>query len=258
MVSMDSVNPALAKFERLSVIVPVLGDCEALVQLLADLRSQSRAPDSILVVSGRREEELAKVVREEQLTLIETAASRGLQLDTGARAADAEILWFIHADARVPRDACEKVVAAVNQGAAGGCLRFKLQGKRTLVKVLLEQLVRIRIACGGMAYGDQALFCTRDAYQASGGFPHRLLFEEVPLVRYLQKTCGFNALAVPVFVATRRWERDGWLQRSLHNRWLALRHMFGTPAETLAKAYRNANVSRDATPAQPKITEPHG
>ena len=167
------------------------------------------------------------MARERDFDLIESVASRGAQLDAGAREAASEILWFIHADARLPRNACEHVIAAIDSGALGGCLRFTLQGKHHIGARVLEWLVRIRIACGGMAYGDQALFCTHDAYEASGGFPHRLLFEEVPLVRFLQRHRKFAALKEPVFVATRRWERDGWLRRSLHNRWLALRFMPG-------------------------------
>jgi hypothetical protein len=39
-------------------------------------------------------------------------------------------------------------------------------------------------------------------------------------------------------VATRRWERDGWLGRTLHNRWLALRFALGGRPEALAASYR--------------------
>ena len=232
------MNPTATTRQRLAVIIPVLDDTAALLRLLADLEVQTRQPDSIIVVSGSEDEQLTKLADTRSLTLLQTTAARGLQLDTGAAAADADILWFIHADARLPDNACESVVQAIGRGTMGGCLQFALQGPRSNIKRLLEWLVRLRVAVGGMAYGDQALFCQRSAYTASGGFPHRSLFEEVTLVRYLQKAGSFSALNVPVFVATRRWEHDGWLRRSLHNRWLAMRHALGTPAEKLAKHYR--------------------
>ena len=244
MVSVDSVEPSTQRRSRICVIVPVLRDSESLGQLLNDLQAQTRQPDHIIVVSGARDEALAGMARERDFELIESVASRGAQLDAGGRAAASDILWFIHADARLPGKACEHVVAAIDNGALGGCLRFTLQGKRHIVARLLEWLVRIRIACGGMAYGDQALFCTHDAYAASGGFPHWPLFEEVPLVRFLQRRRRFAALKAPVFVATRRWQRDGWLRRSLHNRWLALRFMLGTAPAQLAAAYRKPPNAR--------------
>jgi hypothetical protein len=94
------------------------------------------------------------------------------------------------------------------------------------------------VRCGGIAYGDQALFCTRGAYESSGGFSHDPLFEEVQLVKGIRRYGKFRMLDVAVRVATRRWERDGWLKRTVHNRWLALCHFSGVPPTRLAAAYR--------------------
>lgn len=243
---------------NVTAVIPVLNDSEALRQLIEDLRLQSHEPDSVIVVSGSRDEQLRKLASENRLNLIETTASRGLQLDSGARAAKSDIFWFLHADARVPLHACESIVNAVTGGAEGGCLRFTLQGERSFTKRRLEQLVRLRIACGGMAYGDQALFCTARAYQASGGFAHEPLFEEVQLVRHLQHNGLFRALQVPVFVSPRRWERDGWLKRSIHNRWLALLHSLGVPPRALARRY-NARADNEQSKHSPsKIAESQG
>lgn len=252
------MSQAAAASVRVTAIVPVLRDNDALIRLISDLKALSRLPDRIIVVSGCRDEQLTQIAREHELMLMETPASRGLQLDTGARATDTEVLWFIHADARIPVEACEAIVTAIGNGASGGCLRFVLQGNPTAFKRSLEWLVRLRVACGGMAYGDQALFCTRDAYIESGGFPHRPLFEEVPLVRYLRKKRSFVALSLPVFVATRRWECDGWLRRSLHNRWLALRHFLGASPERLAAAYRKRSNRQHTTSNHSNATETQG
>jgi rSAM/selenodomain-associated transferase 2 len=243
---------------RISVIVPVLHDTEALRRLLLDLAAQTRLADQIIVVSGTHDEALSRLAEQRQFELIEDTPSRGRQLDTGARAASSDILWFIHADARLPGDACEAIVGAIESGCLGGCLRFELQGQRGIGKRLLEWLVRIRIACGGMAYGDQALFCTPRAYEESGGFPHWPLFEEVPLVKYMQRRGKFTALMQPVFVATRRWERDGWLRRSLHNRWLAMRFMLGATPEKLAAAYRRPESASPQPPAPANARQTHG
>jgi rSAM/selenodomain-associated transferase 2 len=258
MVSVDSVTSAAAHLTRVSVIVPVLRDADALTQLVADLKAQTTQPDSVIVVGGSRDPQIARIAREERLLLVETLASRGLQLDTGARTATGDVLWFVHADARLPADACAAVRAAIQKGAAGGCLRFCFQGNRTLQKYIIEWLVRLRICIGGMAYGDQALFITAQAYADCGGFPHFRLFEEVPVVRHLRNTRAFAALTVPVFVSTRRWARDGWLRRSLHNRWLALRHCFGASTEDLADAYRHRAASDDSASRHSNVSETRG
>ncbi|HET7131675.1 MAG TPA: hypothetical protein VFJ95_05470, partial [Gammaproteobacteria bacterium] len=48
----------------------------------------------------------------------------------------------------------------------------------------------------------------------------------------------FRVLPMAIAVATRRWERDGWLERTVHNRWLALRFALGERPEALAARYR--------------------
>jgi len=233
---------------RLAVIIPVLHDATGLTDIMTDLAAQSRKPDEIIVVSGAHDAAVAECAARSGARLLDSAAARGLQLDIGARAAHADILWFVHADARVPRDACQTIIDAMHTGAAGGCLRFVFAGSRSVGKRLLECLVSVRIACGGIAYGDQALFCTSAAYLASGGFPHAALFEEVRLVRFLQRRHRFVMLETPVVVSCRRWERDGWVRRSLHNRWLAVRHALGATPESLAKSYR-ARSPRGEQPA---------
>jgi hypothetical protein len=89
-----------------------------------------------------------------------------------------------------------------------------------------------------MVYGDQGIFVTRAAYDASPGFAAQPLFEEVALVRFLKRTGRFVALQLPMTVSARRWQRDGFLRRTLHNRALALGFSLGVHSNTLARWYR--------------------
>jgi hypothetical protein len=129
------------------------------------------------------------------------------------------------------------IAAAVRDGAESGCFRFAFQGLPTWYKRVLAWLVGLRIRCGGVAYGDQGIFVRRDLYLALGGFAAWPLFEEVGLVRRLRARGTFRVLPRAIAVATRRWERDGWLRRTLHNRWLALRFALGERPEALAERY---------------------
>ncbi|HEY8520752.1 MAG TPA: TIGR04283 family arsenosugar biosynthesis glycosyltransferase [Gammaproteobacteria bacterium] len=227
-----SARPSIA------VIVPVLGDAEPLRALLERLAVDDPRPDEIVVVDGGADERIAALCRERGCTYVAADPNRGAQLDRGAAAATSEILWFLHADACPPPGALALIADAVRRGADGGCFRFAFQGPRTWYKALLERLVAWRVRLGGTPYGDQGLFATRRAYCAAGGFPHQPLFEEVRLVRRLRAGGRFVALPAAIEVSTRRWERDGWWYRTLHNRWLALCYAAGVPAERLARAYR--------------------
>jgi len=219
----------------IAVVIPVLGEAGELDALLAQLAAQR--PAQIIVVSGNADVAVAAVCARRGCEHTQAAANRGAQLDAGARRASAPVLWFVHADAKVPRDALAVIAAAVREGADSGCFRFAFQGPPAWYKRLLAKLVALRIRCGGMAYGDQGIFARRDVYFELGGFPAWPLFEEVQLVRRLRARGTFRVLPRSLAVATRRWERDGWLRRSLHNRWLALRFALGGRPEVLAARY---------------------
>jgi rSAM/selenodomain-associated transferase 2 len=220
----------------IAVVIPVLRDQAELAALLPQLLRQH--PAEIVVVSGRADAGIAALCREHACGYLETAANRGVQLDAGARAATSPVLWFVHADAAPPADALRAIGDAFRNGAESGCFRFVFQGPAKWYKRLLAMLVALRIRCGGMIYGDQGIFVARDLYLSCGGFAPQPLFEEVELVRRLRARRTFRVLPQALGVATRRWERDGWWRRTLHNRWLALRFMLGGRPEALAASYR--------------------
>src|SRR5690606_2893528 len=146
------------------------------------------------VVSGERDESLARLCSAHGHRYVEGPANRGAQLDLGARASAAPVLWFVHADAVVPRDGIAAIRRALPAGVESGCFRFSSQGAPPGGKALTDRGVALRLALGGVAYGDQALFTTRDAYAACGGFARQPLFEEVRLVRCLRRRGTFRVL----------------------------------------------------------------
>jgi len=224
----------------IALVIPVHGDREALARLLGAMRAWPAAPAEIAVVAASEDDALRMLCAGARCRLLFASANRGAQLDHGARHTAAPVIWFLHADAEPPKNGLAAIAAAMAGGAAGGCFRFEFQGPPTATKRLIERLVALRVRCGGIPYGDQALFARREAYLAAGGFAHVPLFEEVALVRGLRRQGPFRVLAEPVHVATRRWERDGWWRRSWHNRWLALCYACGVAPERLARSYQDS------------------
>lgn len=225
-----------------AVVVPVLGDVEALAALLGGIERWQGMPEEVIVVAGRPDPRLTDLCRDRGCRLVESHANRGAQLDCGARQARSSVLWFLHADVEPPRDGLEAIGSACAGGAEGGYFRFAFQGPRTWYKRLLERFVSLRLSLGGIPYGDQGIFVHRDVYLECEGFPHQSLFEEVPLVRRLRRRGKFRPLAPAVRVSTRRWERDGWWSRTWQNRWLAFCNMLGVAPEKLAGAYHGGSV----------------
>ena len=225
-----------------AIVVPVLGDVGALAKLLGRIEGGQGRPEEVIVVAGRSDPRLTALCRDRGCRLVETDANRGAQLDCGARQARASALWFLHADVEPPHDGLDAIGSALAGSAEGGCFRFAFQGPRTWYKRLLERFVSLRVALGGIPYGDQGIFLRRDVYLECGGFPHQPLFEEVRLVRRLRRRGKFRSMEPAVRVSTRRWERDGWCSRTWRNRWLAFCNMLGVAPEKLAGAYHGGSA----------------
>ncbi|MEE8305823.1 MAG: TIGR04283 family arsenosugar biosynthesis glycosyltransferase [Gammaproteobacteria bacterium] len=218
----------------LSVVVPSHRDAKALADLLPTLAQDNC---EIVVVGSEADATTTTLCEEFGARYIHTDPCRGGQLDAGAKHSSGNVIWFLHADAHPPKDAGAQIRTAVSQGATAGFFPFQFAGARTLGKTLLAAAINLRVKLGGIPYGDQGLFAMRQAYEMAGGFPHAPLFEEVRLVKRLRRQGHMIRLPTPLLISPRRWERDGWWQRSLNNRWLAVRFMFGAAPESLARRY---------------------
>ncbi|MDP2324193.1 MAG: TIGR04283 family arsenosugar biosynthesis glycosyltransferase [Gammaproteobacteria bacterium] len=238
--AVNLLRPAAAGDKYLpavSVVIPVMADNEVLAHLLDRLRGLSVPPDEIVIVDGGSSASCRSLARRFRCIYLGTRPGRGHQLHAGALRASGDVLWFLHADAEPHVDGVMLIRQRHLDGAPGGFFKFRFMGTSTWYKQLLAHLINYR-ARYGIPYGDQGLFVARAAYDAVGGFADTPLFEEVPLVRELRRRGRFAPVDASIGVSPRRWERDGWLRRSVANRMLVLAYSLGVPPNRLARRYR--------------------
>ncbi|MGH8325420.1 MAG: TIGR04283 family arsenosugar biosynthesis glycosyltransferase [Steroidobacteraceae bacterium] len=243
---------------RLTAIVPVLHDDAALEELLSGLARLQARPDRVIVVDGASSDSAAVLCRQSGAEWRPSLPGRGSQLAEGIADAQATLdgsptsnrdaLWLLHADCQPHPQAALAIRAAIRQGAAGGYFRFRFGGRASIMKSLLERCIALRCRVG-MVYGDQGIFVTCASYEASPGLDKQPLFEEVPLVRHLKRTRRFIALPLPITVSARRWDRDGFLRRTLQNRLLAVGYALGIAPSRLARWYHRCSERSYRKPA---------
>lgn len=230
---------------EISTIVPVLNDIDALRQLLDRLAAMLPNVGEVIVADGSEDSGCEQLCRSYGAVYLRSEANRGKQLRLGASAASKDILWFLHADSNPPANAVEIIRKHLQQGTASGYFRFQFDGPQAWYKSWLQLAINIR-ASVGTPYGDQGLFTWKETYFAAGGHAPSPLFEEVNLVKNLRASTGCTPVKASIGVSPRRWERDGWLRRSLHNRGLALAFALGVAPERLARHYAAADNSDEA------------
>ena len=131
--------------------------------------------------------------------------------NAAARAATGKVLMFVDADTLMNETALRAMLADVRSGAAGGGCLAEFDGKVPLWGTVL--LVTLRGVFRVLRYvGGACLYCTRDAFEAAGGWnEEHYAGEEIYFADAIKKVGRF-VVASPLVVTSGRKLRtfSGW------------------------------------------------
>jgi rSAM/selenodomain-associated transferase 2 len=220
----------------ISIIIPVLNEAEGIVQALERLQEFRARGAEIIVVDGGSDDGTALLALPLADCVTAAARGRGEQMNGGARKASGGILLFLHADTQLPPSAPDLIAAAIAGGECWGRFDVQIDGSPGgLAFVAFMMNWRSRLTA--IATGDQAIFVTRQAFQACGGFPAIPLMEDIVFSRAMRRVARPACLRGKVTTSGRRWEKHGLLRTILTMWWLRLRFHFGASPDDLAREY---------------------
>ncbi|MDN6179398.1 MAG: TIGR04283 family arsenosugar biosynthesis glycosyltransferase [Halomonas subglaciescola] len=218
--------------------MPVFNEAATLVAALEALQPLRRRGVELIVVDGESRDKSAVLALPLADTVLTSGPGRAAQMNLGASAADGDALAFLHADTRLPEGALESISQAL-AGRRWGRFDVTLKGQSRWLGVIAA-LMNARSRFTGIATGDQAMFMTRAAFAAAGGFPEQPLMEDVALSRQLKKHGKPACLKARVTSSARRWDSHGvWPTVRLMWR-LRWRYWRGESPAQLAREYRDA------------------
>ncbi len=206
----------------LSIIIPALNEASVMAATLEAIAHLSRKV-AVIVVDGGSTDNTCEIARARGAEVIASEPGRGLQLHRGALAAQADILWFLHADTIVPAAALERIVEALAdpQVVAGNFeIRFEGRGRAArFMTWLYPQLRRL-----GLSYGDSAIFVRREAYERTRGFKPFPIFEDLDLLHSLKKLGRIVHVPAAVVTSSRRFEKGSFM--IVFARWTAMQLLY--------------------------------
>ncbi len=221
----------------LSIVIPVLNEAATIEGLLAALAPLQAHGAQIVVVDGGSVDDTARLVRQTaDVEVVSSPRGRASQMNAGAQVATGERLLFLHADTQLPFDADRLIAQALNSGKVWGRFDVSIDGRPWMLRVVAA-FMNARSRLTGIATGDQAMFMTRAAFDAVGGFPAQPLMEDIEMSRRLLRLSRPACLRQRVRTSGRRWETRGvwptiWLMWRL--RWAYWR---GAAPQALARLY---------------------
>ncbi len=228
---------AAADHRRLSIILPVLNEADAITATLESLQPLRRNGHEVVVVDGGSHDATVELAGALADQVIRSGRGRATQLQAGAGAAHGSILWFLHADTIPPAHA-DRLIQDALHGESVCWGRFNVQFHdpgRLLRLVAWSMNTRSRLT--GIATGDQGMFVKRSCFEQAGGFPAIPLMEDIALSRALKKCSPPACLHHCLRTSARRWLEHGIVRTILLMWGLRLGYFLGISPQRLAGYY---------------------
>ncbi|HQR20586.1 MAG TPA: TIGR04283 family arsenosugar biosynthesis glycosyltransferase [Burkholderiaceae bacterium] len=223
---------------RLAIVMPVLNEAAGIDAALLALQPLRARGAHLIVVDGGSDDDTAARARAQADLAVQSDRGRARQMNAGAaRAVDADVLLFLHADTRLPRDADLLIAHALARGARWGRFDVRIDGHSPWL-VLVAHLMNLRSRLTGICTGDQALFVETGLFRTLHGYADIPLMEDVELSRRARAITRPAAIATSVVTSGRRWEQRG-IWRTITQMWsLRWRYWRGADPTVLARDYR--------------------
>lgn len=218
----------------LSVIIPTLNEAECIAATAASVADKDT---EVIVVDGGSRDQTEILARRAGARVVFSGKGRAVQQNTGASLAAADVLLFLHADTRLPRDFLNQIFETLMDArVVMGAFRFKTDFEHRGMR-LVEKAALLRARLLKLPYGDQGFFLRRDEFRRVGGFPQTAIAEDLFLARRLARR-GRLALA-PGHAVTcgRRWRDIGIVRATLINYLIAGGCLLGVDPGRLAPLY---------------------
>lgn len=219
---------------KIAVIIPTLNEMRSLPETLRAVR---RLPGDfeILVVDGGSEDDTVGVARRLGVQVLVGERGRGPQMNLGASGVSADVLLFLHADARLPNDAYALIRQALQDPrVAGGCFRLEFDHHSPMLRVFS---FFSRFSFDLFHYGDCAYFFQAFAFREAAGYRPYPLMEDIDLWRRMRKRHKLVVLDASVVVSARRFVRYGPLRQQLRAALLLCLFLLGVSPHRLARYY---------------------
>jgi rSAM/selenodomain-associated transferase 2 len=196
---------------KITIVVPVFNEALAVPQLLTHVAASKVTTNldfELVFVDGGSTDDTTTLIHDAGLRVISSPKGRAWQMNAGAAQTNGDVLLFLHADTQLPANALAAITSSLVGDICWGRFDVRIDGKPWMLGVV-SRMMNWRSRLTGIATGDQAMFMTRAAFQAIGGFPEQPLMEDIEASRRLRQLSRPACITTPAITSGRRWETRG-------------------------------------------------
>lgn len=199
----------------LSIIIPTLNDAPCLERLLNSILTIARPEIECIVCDSGSQDNVKDICDKFNVKLIFSEPSRAIQMNTGALKANAEYLYFVHADTIPPDNFFSHFLKMKEMSNMAACYRSNFEGGPFMLK-LNQFFTQFKwlVSRGG----DQSLFISKTLFNELGPYDESMqVMEEYPLIEKLLKRNQLHVFPEGMLISTRKYNNNSWLKVSKAN-----------------------------------------
>lgn len=219
-----------------SYIIPTLNEAANLSATLSRVDEQSGNKE-VIVVDGGSTDSTIEIAQQYGCVVLQSSPGRGIQMNCGANSARGDILFFLHGDTLLPKNASKEVESILeNPKTIAGSFQLSFDNS--------SRLLRLYSKCSSInnayfTYGDQGLYLRRGTFDDLGGFKAYPFLEDIEFQLRLRRLGRFYKSKQSVETSARRFERNGIIKQQLLNLAIIAAYRLGFSPNQLKRFYSN-------------------
>lgn len=203
---------------EISIIIPTFNEEKNIVRLLDHLEHcENRSKAQIIVCDGNSTDKTILCLENRDLVVLQlNKRGRACQMNEGARKAESDLLYFLHADVLPPKNFIPELLKWKQNSKTLACFRYRFESKKTLLKFNSYMTRFNGLWSGG---GDQSLAIHRALFSRLGGFnPDYIIMEDFDLIARAKKlNLSLKILPFDLQVSARKYDHNSWLKVQMVN-----------------------------------------
>ena len=221
---------------KISIIIPIYNERKTISGMLDQLDALP-GDWEILFADGGSSDGTPEIIGERH-TVLRCPKGRANQMNHAAKSATSDVLWFVHCDSVLPKEAHVQIEQAVKQGAQWGCFHigFDYDGAFMSCNTYFSN----RRARKGIAFGDQGIWVRKNLFEKMGGFPDLPIMEDYEFSRRMKAAkIPITQLPGRIITSGRRYQGSFPLITMWKMFWLRCLYRSGVDIQVIARKYRD-------------------